>query len=575
MRLSLKPYSKNLFPIGGILIRSPEAAYWMREIQQMGFTLETLEIFPIPDTVPNRIWGCLIIPAGHIDKEKTGRHALCQMAGPHLLIPERSVIYPAANDAELATLFLSVRHLFHPDFGLLALRDKLDINTLLSKPIVQNIRVIRPAESVFIPAEILSFQVQAVSPEELMKNLEDNVFPKQETLSDKPLNVFEKAKLAMYRLLFSKEKSKTPGSVPLTVSTRLLSMLENLVSRFSTKENKWISRLQKDFEDLSRRNQETVEKLMSLLKDNPAEALKYAIPLDQMGITRGSNQGRLTWTKRWLDFSLFSAQSPAPGRKNHVDLGAHYATLHQQYTATAQEFVNQKDYQKAAFVYLKLLKNYHLAAQTLEAGHYYQEAAMIYFKHTGDKRKAAECYEKGNMIAESIEIYKELKEFEWVGDLYLRIGKRADADFYYEKVVSGYLNNNQYLKASFIYKDKMNKQSSGQNLLLEGWRRNKDAMNCLNNYLKDIADLNILKQQITAIYENDVNRYNAEAFLKAIQLEFKKKNELAEFIREMAYEVVAAQIPENPSIVTELKGFNEKDPELLKDTLRFHLLLKK
>ena len=43
----------------------------------------------------------------------------------------------------------------------------------------------------------------------------------------------------------------------------------------------------------------------------------------------------------------------------------------------------------------------------------------------------------------------------------------------------------------------------------------------------------------------------------------------------MAYEIIAAQVKNNPSIITELRSFNKDDKLLLKDTLRFKVNVKK
>src|SRR5690606_12145948 len=128
---------------------------------------------------------------------------------------------------------------------------------------------------------------------------------------------------------------------------------------------------------------------------------------------------------------------------------------------TAHTLIKQKEFHQAAFVYLKLLRNPALAAQALEVGNHFQEAATLYLQNGGNKSKAAECYEKGHMIAEAIELYKELKENEKVGDLFVRIGNRPEANFYYEKVVENYIEKEQYVKGSLIYKHKMNDELGG------------------------------------------------------------------------------------------------------------------
>lgn len=63
--------------------------------------------------------------------------------------------------------------------------------------------------------------------------------------------------------------------------------------------------MQQDYEDLERRNQKLVDKFLDLLRNNPAEALKYAIPLDENGSVRGGNNSSFTLSRRWFDFLYF------------------------------------------------------------------------------------------------------------------------------------------------------------------------------------------------------------------------------------------------------------------------------
>ncbi|MFY7965091.1 MAG: hypothetical protein ACOVO1_09360, partial [Chitinophagaceae bacterium] len=420
---------------------------------------------------------------------------------------------------------------------------------------------------------IKSFQVNPVSKDEVLKNLEENIFPKKEQMPKESLSIFEKGKLAFYRLLFS-ITAQTGSSNITNQKPGILSVFEKIFGSKTEIVTKWFDKMEQDFEDLEKRNKKQVDKLMDMLKNNPEFALKYAIPLDETGTSRGGfNNGLLDMSVKWLDFSIFNNSTQRDG--GSINLGDHYYELQQQYNKTAEALIAKKEYQKAAFIYFKLLKNHYKAAETLADGKFYQEAASIHLKHTGQKIKAAEYYEKGSMITESIEIYKELNLNEKVGDLYTAIHKRKEADVYYQKVVDNYKSTNQYVKASLIYKNKMNNEHAGQNILLSGWRENRDAFNCLNNYFSNISDAKQLLTEINTMYHTFVADVNRATFLQVIKYEYKKGNELAEPLKEMAYEIIAKEIKHNPSIVAELKNFNINNKELVKDTLRFTLNSKK
>jgi hypothetical protein len=104
---------------------------------------------------------------------------------------------------------------------------------------------------------------------------------------------------------------------------------------------------------------------------------------------------------------------------------------------------------------------------------------------------------------------------------------------------------------------------------MEGWRSNKDAFNCLNNYFSNIPDLQLLEHEITKIYATDTPEDNKEAYLRVLKHEFDKHAELEETTREIAYQIIAERVAKNPSIVSELPSFNKKDKHLLKDVLKY------
>ena len=566
MELKLIPTDKNTFPLTGLLIKSASAVQWFKEIQLMQLSLSGIQLYPIPDVVPNTIWGCLIISKEKIASGKIGRHELCQHVTDNVYIPDRSAIYPMPSAAELEKLFSSGIYIVHPDFGWVELTEEVKLQDIIALPPPKSEPVTKPSPSVYIPRTIRSFQIHSLPPEEVFRNLEEQTFPKQKERDDKPLNIWEKMRLGFYKSVFS----NTPGSTQEGAnnsSGTFASKLESFFQRVFKSNDQW-NRVQQDFQNLEERNKKDVDRLMDLLKKDPDLALQYAIPLNEGGVARGGRSGQLGFEKRWFDFSLMGKPGRS-GASGSVDLGDHYYDLQRQYLATADELIKRKDYQKAAFIYMKLLKDYNKAAGTLEEGKYYQEAATIFLKHAGNKRKAAECFEKGNMTHDAIALYKELNENEKVGDLYMSLANKPQADIYYEKVATDYQIRGQYVKASQVYRDKMKNDTTAQTVLLEGWRAQKDAVNCLQNYFTHIPDIDQLGKEINALYQNEVASDNRELFLQVLKHEYKKNHKLHNDIQEMAYEIIAMQIPVNRSIVSELKDFNPANQELLKDTLRF------
>jgi tetratricopeptide (TPR) repeat protein len=561
MELSLKPHLQNIYPLRAILIRGSNPTQWLSEIQRMELQIQQISIYALPGNTANSISGCMVVTGNTVIKEP-GMNELLQQAGRNLFISGKAILHPFLAEKEIEKIFHTNIHLFHPLVGLVELHEPLDLRTLIDLPKHRELYVTRPQKGPSIPSEIKAFQIRPVSPEEALKKMEEKAFPKTEKMPDKPLGLFEKGLLQAYKSLFTRKKA-ADGSEN-TESTPFMKNLEGMVNSFTGKGKEIKESLQQKYEDLEERNKKEVDKLLDLLKNNPKEALKYAPPLDMNGSSRGEGNLPFSLSRRWPDLSIFGGGFASSGS---VDLGDQFHTLQDQYRKTAEEFLANKEYHNAAFIYLKLLKDPNSAANALEQGELHQEAAAIYLK-AGMKTKAAECYEKGRMTEQAIEIYKELQQNEKVGDLYKTIGRKKEAIQFYEKVVTEYSSKNQFVKAALLARTKMEDEESAQILLMQGWQKNSDAVSCLSLYLDNIRP-DHLRLEIEKIYDESLFDENAENFVRVLSIEHKKRNELQEWIKDVAYTVIAEQIKKNPSIVSEMRSFNKNDGELLKDTIRF------
>lgn len=242
--------------------------------------------------------------------------------------------------------------------------------------------------------------------------------------------------------------------------------------------------------------------------------------------------------------------------------------IRNKYEELAEKYIAEKDYTRAAKVYMNLLNDNYRGAKTLEDGGLYNEAAVIYLKKLKNKSEAASCFEKAKQYQKSIELYKELEQKEKVGDLYIQINDTKNANSYYQMVVDDYVNNDQMVKASLIYRKKMNVPEEAQKILLQGWEENKDAFNCLNNYFVNINTIEDLNHTIQNLYLKTPSDKKL-IYLEAMKHEFKKDSKLQETTRNIAYEIIAENIENHSSIINELKHFNPKDEVILKDISRY------
>lgn len=620
MKINITPTKRNAYPKKGILIRSAHPYEWIQELQNLGIDLETMKAYAIPSKIANQLYGCFII----LNSLKSNTHianvAIFQSVNDVIYIPEFSKINPKLSLKESEKLF-DFPHIFHPDFGWLSLETEINWANLIKLRAPLPLQITVPEDSVFIPSKILSFQLISKSDEEITKDLDLKLEkPKKEKLS-----AVDKIKLNVLKTLFSATKGKN-GNFKVE-RNGLLKWLDNLGGSQGKPQSKRSSKWEKNLEKLLYKNQKETDKLLRLLRLNPNSALKFAIPIDLAGTSRDSGNGSLSIFSKngdgdskfsnfifkalayftvitiiYLLFKLFTGIANSNlypflwtllkaagfvvavvivvvilerlfgnngnGGSGTVD-NERLNALKAQYEKLAKDAIAEKDFKKAASIYIKLLKNYHSAADALEEGQLYQEAALIHLKYNKDKHKAAEVYEKGKIYDKAITLYKELANHEKVGDIYKSMRKKEDANAHYQMVIDNYVENSQFVKASLIYKYKIEDPPKAQTILLQGWRANKDAYNCLTNYFSNFPNTDILKKGIEFIYKKETKPENLTLFLKALKVEHQKYENIQDFTQNIAYEIVANNLSDNPGITFELKAFNTDNHLIQNDATRF------
>lgn len=569
MELQIKPYHKNNFPVKGLLIKGSSITSWLKELQLMCIEPSDVKIYPIPGNTPNSIWGSLVLEKKpNTKKHLDHKHQRCQQVRPNIYIPENSRLYPVLSAQELNELFSASIHLIHPILGFIELSEPLNIEDLIAMPDMRSYYVSRPQAPLFVPQRVIGFRLGEVDPDDKMKDLEENIFPQKGKMESNPLNIAEKGKLFFYRSLF--KKSKEANDKPNIEKTDFGKRVNTFLKRFFNTE-KIERKLITDYEQLEKRNMKTLDKLLDMLKNDPTEALKYAIPLDSNNSLRSSNStssGQWELSKIWGNLSWLSNRGHG-GSGQGIDLGDGFYSLQRQYHDTAERLIKENKHKEAAFIYMKLLKNPHRAAEILEQGKHYEEAATIYLKHTQNKQKAAYCYEQANLTTNAINLYIELKEHEKVGDIYTSISKTEEANVHYKIAADELLSQYQHVKCAALYSQKMHDIDQARVILKDGWKLNRDASNCLTKYFDSFSEINSLRPEIHQVYNNELTEYNCSAFLEAIKNERPRNKELSNEIKEIAYQTIAKYIHKNSFLINNLRQFNPEDEQLIKDTLRY------
>jgi tetratricopeptide (TPR) repeat protein len=216
-----------------------------------------------------------------------------------------------------------------------------------------------------------------------------------------------------------------------------------------------------------------------------------------------------------------------------------FQSLVNRYEKLTEEYIEKKQFKKAAYIQLKLLRNPYRAASILKQGYFYNEAAHIFLKNCKRKEEAAECYLLARSYSKAIRLYKELDMNEKVGDIYTKIKDTEKANFHYQIVADNYINSYRYVKAALLYRKKMNDTEAATEILLKGWQENRDAVNCANNFFANFKDKATLTKKLLDFKEENVHDKNEQNFLKVLALEHNKAEAPKEEIQEMAYEIIS------------------------------------
>lgn len=569
MELTVKPTKTNAFPVNGLVIRGTSLQHWLSVIQELKMPLQTVQIYPLPGNTPNSIWGCFVL--GNLFPE-TFRHTQtegCQQVHERLYIPEYAKLVPLPDTDELQMLTEQHMLFFHPETGWVELTDAIDIlsHVIVPKRIPE--RITKPEKRTFIPNRILSFQIAPTSPEDVLKNMEKAIVPEKKSLSEKPLSVMEKVRLRIYRNAFG---SKNDSQGKKTFKGIENSRLFKFMSFFKRDKVSYANEIEQDLEELERRNQKAIDRLMEMLRNNPEEALKYAIPLDDSGASRGGTPAELSLQRHWTVFSLFgNFSSGGSGQGAAIISSDSFQSLQEQYLKTAEQLLREKSYEKAAFIYLKLLKQPLKAAEILMEGGFYEEAASIYLSVIPvATEKAAVCYEKGKMLNEAIRLRLELDHFEHAGDLYLQTGNRQEAMNCYRLERDKLKDQRRFKEAAVICLHKMKQVSEAQALFYAGWEANVTPVECYTEYLALLPEEEIVP---SLRYEFDLltNAGSAKStyLMDVVKQRYGMIPEQNGELRTLAYEMVSKMAQTRPEFVTHLKVFNTENTEFTKETLRY------
>ena len=318
-------------------------------------------------------------------------------------------------------------------------------------------------------------------------------------------------------------------------------------------------------------------RLQKLLEQNPEEGLKYALPINSNGTSRGVSTPSSRLSRNQTNFSLSGLQSGGPA--DYWDIPDDLRTkLNLQYRELAEREINLGRYRRAAYIYGKLLSDLNAAARTLEAGKHYREAAVLYRTKLNRNVDAARCFDKGGLWSELITLREELQQFEMAGDVYLKLALEDQATAAFKKAVSQQLKQQNYIEAARIEEHRLRDIDATLRILEQGWPETEQANLCLQAIFRVLETAGRHEDSIVWIKRIEAEFANARSQQKVLETVAGLANQYPdqttrEQARESTFRIVSSELLANPAVGRAFLGavadLHKEDKLLLRDCSKF------
>ena len=572
MKLQLQYKANPQHPIKAFLIKGAQPSDWLQTINTWNISIPSIECYLLPTSRGNIQTNGLfvvfkrIVPTVTITPNITTYGQVTD----RLYVPVQSALTPAIEDKELQQILLYDKQVFHPAIGLVgfSVTDQINLGDLLLYPQAVTADWGKAKAGNTAAPPLQRIQMIQPPPEKLVDSLKDNIG--SQPLKDIPKNKEQEAQSESGKLLDNLKDNLLKGG--LGMADRLKEALANngvkggnepgMIDRFE----KWANDQLKALEE---KRKKELDRLMDLFDEDPDEALKYAIPLDNAYQPRGTAAPSESLQERSTDFNLSNIGGGRGADTWAAD--ARYFELRGKYVQAAKAQIEKGEFRKAAYIYAQLLGDFHAAANVLKQGGFYREAAALYKDHLKNNRQAARCLEEGGLLFEAVEIYEDLGKHEKVGDLYTQLEQQEKAALNYYKSVSSYLIFKDHLNAARIFSDKLADTPKAQKVLLDGWKGHRQAEPCLKEYFKQV-EKDALPEQLNALYEPKLPYAKKNIFLNVLlSLQHENIPTAAQQTSEtIAYTIIGEQVQiGNTARLKDLRAFVPEDQLLPSDVNRF------
>ncbi len=244
---------------------------------------------------------------------------------------------------------------------------------------------------------------------------------------------------------------------------------------------KWASQHVNALNELieSRRNS-AIHRLMEMLERNPEEGLRYALPMSD-DVFRGISKPGTDLLRRELRWTSGGGSGSADPwtleQKVREKLRAKYLEL-------ALQEKRMGRFERAAYIYAKLLGDYATAAAVLDQGKLFREAAAVYSTRLNNPLMAASCLRKAGDFEEAIRIYREQEAFLESGKMLEELEQRDEAKVDFRLHVATCCRRRKWTEAADCLVDRLDATEEAVELLQKQWPQGVDNEECFKKTLQ-------------------------------------------------------------------------------------------
>lgn len=570
--LTLHFTGRNSYPTKGLFVAGGKLHHWLEAIRQLGLSLPEVAALPVPGNTPGTFYGCILLPDDM--PREVGSYPLCQLMDGKMFLPVHTDLSPSLTEEEWAQFFPGKYYFFDPENGLSLLCPALAWSSVLQFENADSVEVTAPSKPIRLPQRIESLAL------DLNEDTIENPF-------EKSVGMEEKAAL---------------------------------------------------IQALQSRNDKALAGFLAQLRSNPDAALAMALPIDQMGTSRGTRDGQyqnvgtgsggsgsgggfsggggfagggstglfdglplivtiflviagvifvggalalsggaaapvviiVMLILRFLGSRSSSPRRTVSGNQTAVASSNALIELLEEYKRLAVEYEQKGEYEKAAYIYRKLLRDELAAAKILEKGRLFAEAGILYVR-LGLKKEAIGCFEKAKMFRAVAKLYGEMLQPELAGDALVKAGDTVQANKWFEEAALQQMTYKRYLQAARIFEQKMHRIDRAREILLEGWENDVQPIDCLSHYYATLENPSVVESETNRLHILCNTDQKKHDFLRVLRTVNQTLSETPPLFKDKAYEIISVIGATRPDALNELKAFNPHDMRLPTEAFRYLL----